>query len=317
MTAPRGAFRCLSGVALSVLWACERTQPSPGKDTTVPVTPPPESIAVTLPPPAAWDSSAGPALLVAGQSPREATVILPAFTDSASLDTARFNAAPLQGALVELYAASGHVGEARIERVTAREPVDGCRSWPSAALSLASGDTTAVASWTVAFVGSRAEPVAVDSIETLASADSAKLAADVARLASALPGDTAAAFRGLPFVVRKVWRFTTPPAGSVLLAVIVRNVNQEANPLQQRLLIVAERDTTVPGSRYRTAYHERISGLEETVETTEPLAVVLLGESRRPTVVLARESATGTSYALLERTPATWRVRWTSAHVRC
>ena len=314
----RDAFRGFAVALLSVVWACERPQPPPpGKDTAVPVVPPPESTVVTPPVPTPWDSSAGPALLVAAESPREAVVIVPSFTEPASLDTARFDSASFSDVRVQLYAAGRRVGEARVTQLTTPLAGAACHGWPTANLVPVGTDTSSLDQWVVGFAGGKAESVTVDSIETLASADSSKLAVDVARLASALPGDTAVAFRGLPFVVQKVWRFSTPSTGPALVAVVVRNVNQEANPRQQRLLLVAERDTAPPTARYRPVYTERVSGLEETVETTDPLAVVRLGEQRRPTIVLARESGNGTAYALLERAAEGWRVRWTSAYARC
>jgi hypothetical protein len=158
----------------------------------------------------------------------------------------------------------------------------------------------------------------LDSIEALPRADSARLAAEAARLASSLPSDTAQSFRGIPFFVRTVRRFTIPPATPALVAEVVRRVNQEASPREEQIFIVAERDSTQPPGRYTVAYYERSAGLEETVESTDVLAALLLGANHQPTLVLSRDDGDGVSYALLERTgPRTWRVRWTSAYAGC
>jgi hypothetical protein len=159
--------------------------------------------------------------------------------------------------------------------------------------------------------------VPLDSIEGLTSADSARLAADIARIASALPGDTAATFRGLPFVVNKAWRTRLPGGPDILIAVIVRNVNQEANPRQERILLIAERDSATPTARFTAQYSERTSGLEETIETTDPIAVVLLGADRRPAVVVSRDTGNGVSYAFIERMANRWQRRWASAYAGC
>jgi hypothetical protein len=159
--------------------------------------------------------------------------------------------------------------------------------------------------------------VAIDSIEGLPSADSARLAADIARIASALPGDTSVAFRGLPFVVTKAWRARIPGGQTVLTAVVVRNVNQEANPRQERILLIAERDSGATASRYAPRYVERKVGLEETLETTDPISIVLLGADRHPTVVMARDAGNGLSYALIERIAGEWQRRWASAYAGC
>ena len=159
--------------------------------------------------------------------------------------------------------------------------------------------------------------MAIDSIETLPSADSARLAADIARIASALPGDTSAAFRGLPFVVNKAWRARMPNGPTVLTAIVVRNVNQEASPRQERILLIAERDSGAIASRFTPRYTERKVGLEETLETTDPISIVLLGADRHPTVVIARDAGNGLSYALIERIARQWQRRWASTYAGC
>jgi len=123
----------------------------------------------------------------------------------------------------------------------------------------------------VAFESGHASEPVIDSIEGLPTADSAKLAADIARIASALPGDTSAVFRGLPFVVNKAWRAQLPNGQTLLASVVVRNVNQEANPRQERILLIAERDSAA--TRFTPRYTDRKVGLEETLETTDPIAI--------------------------------------------
>jgi len=319
LPASRECIGAVSILLLSVSSACERTEPAPGrKDTAIAVAPPPESAAVRPPPSTTWDSSAGPALFVAGQAPTEATVILGAHADSAALDTARFDVANLRAIAIDLFTAGKRVGGARVNAVGLPAHSDSCATWPVATLNATNPDSTAPPPpWTVGFQTGHAAEVALDSIEGLPSADSSRLAAEVARIASALPGDTAASFRGLPFVVTKAWRARALDR-RVLVAIVVRNVNQEANPRQERLLLVAERDTTTsPSPRFTAMYHERVSGLEETIETTDLIAMVLLGAARRPTIVVTRDGASGAAYTLLERVDGRWQRRWTSAYSGC
>lgn len=308
----------VSILLLAVSSACERTEPAPGrKDTAVAVTPPPESATVQPPPSSAWDSSAGPALFLAGQAPTEATVILGAHANSAALDTTRFDIGNLRAIVVDLFAAGKRMGTARVNTVRRPSHADSCAIWPVATLNPTTLDSTAPALWTVGFQTGHAAEVALDSIEGLPRADSSRLAAEVARIASALPDDTAASFRGLPFVVTKAWRARALDR-RVLVAIVVRNVNQEANPRQERLLLVAERDTAAsPSTRFTPVYHERVSGLEETIETTDLIAIVLLGAERRPTIVVTRDGASGSAYTLLERLDGHWQRRWTSAYSGC
>jgi hypothetical protein len=311
------AHAAVLGALATLVTACERPEPVPGrKDTAIAVAPPPDSGPARPPAPPAWDTSAGPALFVVGTSPSEAVVIAAAYTDSASLDTTRIDSRGLRVVQVDLFAAGRRAGVARVAAVTPPVRSDSCSTWPVARLAPTITDSAAFSSWSVAFQSGHASEVALDSIEALPTADSSRLAVDIARIASALPGDTAALFRGLPFVVKKAWR-SRGLQPQVLAAIVVRNVNQEANPRQEQLLLITERDTTTPSARYAPVYHERVTGLEETIETTDLIGMVLLGEDRRPTVVVARDAATGSSYALIERIGGQWRRRWTSIYAGC
>jgi hypothetical protein len=317
---PRRGLRESAAVLLAVLsLACERSTPAAGrKDTAVTVVPPRESSVVARPEVVTWDSAAGPALFVAGATPQQALVIAPRYTTLAALDSIRLDTSVLQSLRVELFGTGKQVGTGRIVgAVASSSRTDSCRSWPTARLEIVPSDTGSTVPWNVAFETGHASGLVVDSIEGLPTADSARLAADIARLASALPGDTAAVFRGLPFVVTKAWRTRLPTGPVVLTAVVVRNVNQEANPRQERILLIAERDTITTASQFTTRYAERIAGPEETLEATDPIAIVLLGTERRPTIVVTRDAGNGLSYALIERNAGQWRQRWASTYAGC
>jgi len=305
-------------IGLALVAACERTTPAPGrKDTAVTVVPPPETTVVATPEVSTWDSTAGPALFVVGSTPAEALVIAPRYTDTTALDSARVDLTPLRGIRLDLFSGGKRVGIARVASTTGSVRTDSCRTWPTARLDVAANDSAATSEWNVAFEAGHAVQMALDSIAGLPSADSATFAADIARIASALPGDTSAAFRGLPFVVNKAWRARMPNGRLLVAAIVVRNVNQEANPRQERILLVAERDSAAPRGRYDTQYSERVTGLEETLETTDLVTMVLLGTDRRPTLVIARDTGSGSSYALIERIAGQWQRRWGSAYAGC
>ena len=311
-----GEFVAVLSLVLGL--ACERSTPATGrKDTVVPTASPPESTVVTRPEISPWDSTAGPALFVAGAAPTEAFIIASRYTDASALDSVQPDPAQFRSLQVDLFAGGRKVGVARIDSTIRSSRTDSCRTWPIARLTLTSTDTTATPPWNVAFESGHATEVAIDSIESLPSADSARLAADIARIASALPGDTSAAFRGLPFVVNKAWRARIPGGPTVLTAVVVRNVNQEANPRQERILLIAERDSGTTTPRFTPRYTERRVGLEETLETTDPISIVLLGTNRHPTVVVARDAGNGLSYAFIERISGQWQRRWASVYAGC
>ena len=261
-----------------------------------------------------WEPEiAGPVLLVGGTEPTSAAVVFPALTDSTFTDSTTFALEPLGGQPVELFARPGLVGRAQVPTAAPTAPEgEACLAWPSVPLP---GATTG---WLVGFVAGRATGIPLDSIERLASSDSAQLAAEAARLASRIPSDTAVAFNGLPFVVRTAYRFTAAPGVDALVADVVRRIAQEANPREQHVLLVAERPAGQRGARYRLVYHARTSGAEDAVETREVLAAVKLGSAGTPTLVLGLTYYEGSAFMLVERTgDGTWRERWSSAYAGC
>lgn len=257
-------------------------------------------------------------LLVAGDVPGVAEVVFPEVTDSTLGDSALTDLAPVRGAQVELFSRRGVAGRALVvgEDTTAEgegAEEEGCESWPLVRLRAESGAST---SWTAGLIATRARPLALDSIEGLSRADSSRLARDVARLAAALPEDTARAFRGLPYFVRTVRRFRPAPGVEALIADVSRRINQEANPREEQILIIAERDSG--SGAWTVGFSERASGQDGAVETHDVLAAVAVGEARRPTVILGRYIGDGIAYSLIERVGAReWRVRWTSATSGC
>jgi hypothetical protein len=302
---------------LAVGASCERSRPAPRNDTTTAVVPPRDSASPTPAAPPAWDTSAGAALVVAGQEPGEAFVIFPEFVDGTELDTARFDLDRVRNIRIDLFSRGQPVGQAILDSVRVIKTANGCTAWPAAHVVAAQAGNP-LPSWTVGFETSRVSAMPLDSIEALSKPDSLRLVAEVARMASALPGDTATAFRGLPFVVRTARRFEAAPGVQALVAEVVRKVNQEASPLQEQLLIVAERDSTATDGRYAPVYTERMSGREESLESTDILGVIGMGSEKRPAIIIGRDDGSSTSFSLLERTHAgPWRLRWSSAFAGC
>jgi hypothetical protein len=300
----------------TMLVACERKPPARPADSVAPTTPPaaPSAPPAERPAVSQWDPAAGTALLVHDEG-GDAYVVVPGEAGDSATDRTAGDASDVLPADVALFSRAGSAGHARAV------PVDSSSNdcaWPTARIGPASG-AEVLPSWTVGFVGASPTSIALDSIEGATAADSATLAAAVTRLAAALPDDTTRAFRGLPFTVRSARRFTIGDGTREgVVAVLTRAVNQEAAPLSERLLLVAERPRSGGTTAWTVAYHERASGREDDVPATDVLAAVALGPTRRPTLVLARALSDGTRYGLLERTgDLTWRVRWTSATRGC
>ena len=103
----------------------------------------------------------------------------------------------------------------------------------------------------------------------------------------------------------------------VVIADIVRSVNEEANPRLEHLLLIGERPVGVTG-RYTVGYYSRTAGAEETTQASEVLAAVRIGPSRRPALVMNIEYDDGRKLGLIERTaPGQWRSIWRSAYTDC
>jgi len=67
-----------------------------------------------------------------------------------------------------------------------------------------------------------------------------------------------------------------------------------------------------------SAYGERSYGDEETIESRELLAALLISDARTPAIVVSRDFGNDVAYALFERVAdAKWRNQWSSARRHC
>ena len=239
-------------------------------------------------------------LLISGDAPTRAFVIVPAESAGAAL------AALPRPASATLFSRSGTVQTADLPAIA---DSGGC-----AVASLSAAPPPRA--WNVGFIGGVVAPLAVDSIGSIANADSARYVTWLNRLASALPNDSSGRFSGLPFVVRSISRFSIPGGPDVIVGTLSRQLNQEATPLQERTFIIAEQahgDSTIV-----KAYGERSYGDEETIESSELLAALLIGDARTPAIVVSRDFGSDVAYALFERTSdAKWRIQWSSPRRHC
>ncbi len=297
--------------ALLAVMACERPPVERANDTTVPaVSPPP----VTVVPPAtesAWDTAAGPVFLVMGAGADQAALVMPLLDTAASLDTVHVPLTPWRGVTFDVFRQGRPAGVTAVGDSIALEAPEDCSAWP--ALRVARPDTV---SWSVAFRTGSFTALGFDTLAGLSPRDSAGLTRDLARAASAAPGDTSDAMRGLPYVVQRAWRARLPSGHDFVMAEIDRTLNQEANPVHEHLLMAVERDT-LPGSPWVLRWSERMVGGEETLASIE---VMLIGVPRGrtdPVLLFARYLGDGVVYALLQRDGARWRLRWTSPYAGC
>ena len=317
----RGFLTVLAGAAgVAATIGCNRASDAPRTDS-VTATPLETATVDSQRPsaPSGWDATAGPVLLVASERPEAAIIVFPEIQGEHAAAELQFDTATLRGSTAALFSRAGEIGSGTLGEGTVPAEEEDCAGWPMLRVSSSSGT---VAPWSIGLVGTRVVPIALDSIGSLTAADSSRLVAEVARLASIVPvRENATRLRGLPFSVQDVRRFRARAGTDIIVAHVVRRVHEEANPLEERTLLIVERDSSQRPNvraRYIIAFYQRSVGHEETLEGSEVLGAFTHRNASRPTLVIARESEGGVRYSLIERSGVrTWRVKWTSALVRC
>ena len=166
--------------------------------------------------------------------------------------------------------------------------------------------------WSIGIQSTAAVPLRTDSMDALTAADSAQYSVEMGRLASAVNAEQASRFAGLPFTLATLRRLRV--AGrEVVAAQVVRRVNQEADPLEERTLIVAER-AAAQLDQFTTVHSGRSEGNEDNIDHFDLLAA--LRTARGTLLVIAMEKPTGTTFDILERNAAgVWTVKWSRSIV--
>jgi len=319
-TYPR-ARTVIGSVILSVALAaaaCERQQSVPAIDSAIPLRPAPVGQSNTSAG-TTWDARLGPVLLVGGSSPDVATVVVGDSTRAGADTVTEREAIAIRSTPAILVGRTDSVELAILQdaRIGKREDESECTGWPTWRITRARSSAP-LAPWAIGFVGATVQPVAMDSSESLSRGDSARLAAEATRLASTLPSGSGDRLVGLPFTVTALWRFRAAAGVEGVAANLVRRVNQEARPLEERTLLIAERDSTRRDERFTLAYYDRAQGAEETVESRDVLAIARTSPNAQPMLVMARDFGDGMAYAIVERDPSgRWREKWRSARGHC
>lgn len=303
----------VSSLVLSA--ACDRQAPPVLEDTARPSTgraPAPRP--VTRADTRGWDVDAGPFLVLPTTADGYGTgsLLLPDATELTVGDTA--GVGPLLGdGRLDLFTRGGTVGIARLTVEAAARVDPGCTAWPMARVTIDGG--AAVLPWTAAFKTGKVTAIPLDSIEGLSPRDSARLAVDLARIASRLPDDTSATFRGLPFVVLHAWQTRGLDSGFVV-ATMVRRVNQEDAPQEERVVLVVD-TPAADAKRWTVGWHERAAGFEDELVVAEPLLAFRAASGGLVHLLFGRDDGVALSAAVLSREGGAWRVRWESAIAGC
>lgn len=310
------AHACVFSILL--LAACERQRNVPPVDSSVPLRPAPVNSSGT-PSASTWDARLGPVLLVEGSAPDLATVVVGDSSRTGADTVTEREAIAIRStpALLLGRGDSVQLGLLQETRIGKEEEDTECTGWPTWHIASARAGSQ-LAPWSIGFVGATVQPVRMDSIENLSRADSARLAAEVTRLASTLPSSGSERFVGLPFTVTSLWRFRAGPGVEGVVANLVRHVNEEARPSEERTLVIAERDSSHRDERFTLAYYDRSQGSEETVESRDILALARPSADAQPMLLLGRDYGDGMAYAIVQRDPSgRWREKWRSARGHC
>ena len=258
-----------------------------------------------------WNADAGPVMIVStGSTGDTIEVVFPEATDSTIASFERI-IPPISGLTFDLFGRGGKVkSSVSALPLPPADTDEECHFWPLAKLR------SARANWRVGFASGHVNAIKVDSIEGMSSTDSAALAASLARTAATLPVAADPTFRGLPFRVRSAFTFRLDSV-DVVVADVVRSVNEEANPRLEHILIVGEKAASTTG-KYNVGYYSRTAGAEESTQATEVLTMVQIGAAKRPAIVVDIEYDDASKLGLIERmADGQWRATWRSAYTDC
>jgi hypothetical protein len=255
------------------------------------------------------DSISGPALVLpVADNSAAVSIVLPMMNDSTLSRDSTVTADPLIGTKIDLFDRSGPAGSAQLSSRGQSSPAEGCLAWPVMALR-----EPVAKVWQAGFKSGVAQSIPMDSLESSTPADSLFITTELARLASALPASNDPSFQGLPFSVKKAYRTKQ----GILIGDIVRKINEEANPREEHLLLIAEPNSS-DRARYVTVFHSRAAGSEEAVRTSDVLAAVQFIRNKRAALVISFGYENGNRVALIERLPnGSWKVTWRSAYTGC
>lgn len=259
-----------------------------------------------------WDTTeAGPIMLLPDpESLVTAAVVLPGLTDSSLAAVPAFSLDQLSNMTVDLFGPAGPAGAAALVVSSQKLNSEGCLSWPTGTLS-----PPPRRPWRFGLRKGIATAFSLDSLEGMTPADSSQVTVEIARIASVVAEGSDPAFRGLPFSVRRAYRFSLG-SNSVLIGDVVRRINEEANPREEHLLLIAERSMVGDG-KYVAAFESRVAGSEEVVRTNDILGAVRFVRGN-PAIIVTFEYEDGGKVALLERTgEKRWRITWRSAYTEC
>jgi len=235
-----------------------------------------------------WPSELGTSLVIPADTESTAVLLYPASISVVADPSAQFTLLAPDGDPVRVRVGvtasdSAHCGDAAILHLVRATPL----------------------LWSVGLAGTTARPLWSDSLDAFAAADSALYSVEAPRLASIVSARLSTRLSGLPFALSGVRRIQFGDT-TIIAAQLTRRVNQEANPVEERTFVVAERAGSAP---FTTVHSNRSEGSEDTAAHFD-----LLGAFRTTSalyLIVTTDTPSGSTIEILERSAGNWRVRWT------
>lgn len=237
-------------------------------------------------------------------------VVLPGLTDSTLASTAQFELTGLDTVSVDFFNQQGLVGHGTLHVLSQHADASGCLNWPVADFLNPVPPT-----WRVGLESGRAAGIRLSSLAGMHGDDSSRFVNDALQAVAPLGDNGDSAFRGLPFSIKRGSRINGA-ASSVIIAEVVRKINEEANPREEHILVLAERPSG--STTYRVMFTTRSAGKEESLETTDVLAALQLKPANQLVIVISIDYEDGGKIGLLEKSSeSAWKLRWKSAYTGC
>lgn len=210
----------------------------------------------------------------------------------------------------------GKVADAHMRVTDAESGAGSCVTWPTVEVTA----TTVLrgrrsAAWRVGFERDSITPVAVDSLAGMSAADSTALANAIHSILRDVPALSDSTLRGIPFSILRAYRLAAN-GRSIVVAELARKSGSEADPREQRLFVIGERDAGEQA--HSMVYSQDVTGPADRTPVTDLLAAVVPRASPRPILVVGVDGRNGTTLHLLQRRGSRqWRRVWASVVSFC
>ena len=204
-----------------------------------------------------WPAGIGRALVLRLAAPEDAfRLVVPELGDRRFADSA-LSVRVGDSIPLALLGHPGKIADAYLRVADAESGTGPCVTWPAVevtATNLLRGRQSAA--WRVGFERDSVTPAGVDSLGGMNAADSTQLTNAIHSILRDAPALSDSTLRGIPFSILRAYRLAAN-GRSIVVAELARKSGAEADPREQRLFVVGERDPV----RHYAGQHE--AGLKD------------------------------------------------------